>query len=182
MPTSTLDAQVFDESNKLIIGRVNGVYGVKGWVKVFSYTEPLGNILSYNPWWVKQADQWVAMNVIDSQSPQGGKAIVAQLDCIKTREQARDLMGAEIAVMREQLPDEKDSVYWTDLIGCEVRLANDQVLGKITELIETGGHDVMRVKSSGQQYLIPFVEGVYVLNVDLINRVIQVEWQIDEDD
>ncbi|UQB42945.1 ribosome maturation factor RimM [Thiomicrospira microaerophila] len=167
------------DNEKLILGRINGVYGVKGWVKIYSHTDPVGNILSYQPWWVKRQGQWVEMKVIESHAPQGGKAIVAHLESVNSREQARELMGSDIAVMREQLPDDEDGFYWTDLIGCQVENSQGLLLGEVIELVETGAHDVLRVKGD-MQILIPFVWDVYVLDVDLDKRLIKVDWQPEE--
>lgn len=167
-------------NDKLIIGRINGVYGVKGWVKIYSHTDPVGNILNYQPWWVKRQGQWIEMKIIDSHAPQGGKAIVAQLETINSREQARELMGSDIAVTRQQLPDdEQDGYYWTDLVQCQVENQQGVMLGKVTELVETGAHDVLRVKGEAT-HLIPFVWDVYIVDVDLDKQVIKVNWQPEE--
>jgi 16S rRNA processing protein RimM len=164
------------QDNKLIIGRINGVYGVKGWVKIYSHTDPIGNILHYQPWWVKKQGQWVSMNVLNSHEPQGGKAIVAQIEGVDSREQAREMMGADIAIERNQLPENDQAFYWTDLIGCQVVNHQGKTLGLVTELVETGAHDVLRVKGDSAQYLIPFVFDVYVSDVDLEAKRINVDW------
>lgn len=166
-------------NEQLIIGRINGVYGIKGWVKIYSHTDPVGNILNYQPWWVKRQGQWVEMKVVDSHAPQGGKAIVAQLETINSREEARELMGSDIAVTRQQLPNEEDGYYWADLVDCQVENAQGVLLGKVTELVETGAHDVLRVKGEGN-HLIPFVWGNYILDVNLNERMIKVNWQPEE--
>lgn len=169
------------ENTKLLVGRINGVYGVKGWVKVYSFTDPIGNVLSYRPWWVKRQGQWVAMNVVEAHAPQGGKAIVAHLEGINSREQARELMGCDIAVDRGQLPEDDDGFYWADLIDCRVKNTEGEWLGQVSELIETGAHDVLRVKGESS-YLIPFVMDVFVTDVDLAQRVITVNWDAMADD
>lgn len=167
--------------NKLIVGRINGVYGIKGWVKVFSYTDPVGNILSYQPWWIKRDGHWQAVNVLASQTPQGGKAIVAQLEGVNSRDEARALMGCDIALQRTQLPEDPTGYYWADLVGCQVYDQHDALLGEITELVETGAHDVMRIKGE-KSFLIPFVFDAYVQNVDLEVRKITVYWDQAEDE
>lgn len=169
------------ENNKLVIGRVNGVYGIKGWVKVYSHTDPVGNILNYRPWWVNRQGVWTAMEVVDSHAPQGGKAIVAHLKGINSREQARELMGCDIAVDRDQLPEDADGFYWTDLIGSEVKNQQGELLGKVTELVETGAHDVLRVIGE-KRYLIPFVYDVFVFDVDTDQRMITVDWDVSEEE
>jgi 16S rRNA processing protein RimM len=169
------------ENNRLLVGRINGVYGVKGWVKIYSFTDPIGNILSYRPWWVKRQGQWIAMNVVEAHEPQGGKAIVAHLEGINSREQARELMGCDIALDRAQLPEDDDGFYWADLIDCRVKNVQGEWLGRVSELIETGAHDVLRVKGD-KTVLIPFVMEVYVTDVDLAQRVITVNWDSTADD
>lgn len=168
------------QDNKLIIGRINGVYGVKGWVKIYSHTDPIGNILRYQPWWVKKQGVWSRMKILDSHAPQGGKAIVAQLEGINSREMARDMMGADIAIDREQLPEDGQAYYWADLIGCQVNNQQGENLGQVAELLETGAHDVLRVKSETVQYLIPFVFDVFVFEVDLKTKQITVNWDLSD--
>lgn len=121
------------------------------------------------------------MNVVEAHEPQGGKAIVAHLEGINSREDARELMGCDIALNRSQLPDEDDGFYWADLMGCQVKNAAGELLGTVSELIETGAHDVMRVKGE-KEHLIPFVMAVYVLDVDLTQRIITVKWDVLADD
>jgi 16S rRNA processing protein RimM len=168
------------ENKPLIVGRINGVFGVKGWVKVFSFTDPIGNIVNYQPWQVKTAQGWQLMKVCESQAPQGGKAITVHLEGINTREQARDLMGADIAIFRDQLPDDQAGFYWHDLVGMTVENRDGHCLGQITEFVETGAHDVMRV-SGEQSYLIPFVMDVYVVSVDFEQKTILVDWPLEQD-
>lgn len=168
------------EQAGLIVGRINGVFGVKGWVKVFSFTDPIGNIVNYQPWQVKTAQGWQEMKVCESQSPQGGKAITVHLEGVNTREQARELMGADIAIFREQLPEDQAGFYWHDLVGMRVVNYDGFVFGQVEDLIETGAHDVLRV-SGEQHYLIPFVMDVFVLSVDFEQKKILVDWPIEQD-
>lgn len=121
------------------------------------------------------------MNVVEAHEPQGGKAIVAHLEGINSREQARELMGCDIALDRAQLPEDDDGFYWADLIDCRVKNVQGEWLGRVSELIETGAHDVLRVKGD-KTVLIPFVMEVYVTDVDLAQRVITVNWDSTADD
>lgn len=165
--------------NYVVIGQINGIYGTKGWVKVFSHTQPMGNILSYQPWLVKTNDGWQSLKVLNSHKPVEGKAIVVQLESLVDRDQAREFIGADIAILRDQLPVD-DGFYWVDLIGCKVVDQDQNILGQVTEMIETGAHDVMRIKNGSEQILIPFVRDVFVLAVDLDQKQISVDWISDE--
>ncbi|KUJ72743.1 ribosome maturation factor RimM [Thiomicrospira sp. WB1] len=166
------------DSTPLVIGRIHGIYGVKGWVKVFSHTDPRENILRYTPWLVQVEGQWRAWPVRSQKVLNGGKTLVAHLEGIDDRDQARALMGAEIAVYPHQLPELEKGYYWCDLIGATVADAAGQTLGVISEMIETGAHDVMRVADASEQTvaLIPFVEGTFVKHVDLEAGRIEVDW------
>ncbi len=165
-------------AEKLIVGKINGLYGVQGWVKVYSHTDPIENIFRYQPWWLKCQDgQWHPVKVLRHRTHLGGKALVAQLEGIHDREQARALMGCEIAIDRDQLPPAEDGYYWADLIGCDVYDQQGAHLGRVVNMIETGAHDVMRIQGNGQQHLIPLVEGHYVTAVDIPGKRIDVDWE-----
>ena len=168
-------------TEKLIVGSINGVFGVNGWVKIFSHTDPRENILSYSPWWIKCKDEWRQVNIVDSKVQQGGKTLVAKLDKVDDRDLAREYMGCEIAIEESQLTNRKDSLYWIDLIGCQVLLEDGMVVGTVKDLIETGVHDVLRVTGEHNE-LIPFVMDKFILSVDTDKKQIVVDWELEEAD
>ncbi|MDX1796174.1 MAG: ribosome maturation factor RimM [Hydrogenovibrio sp.] len=170
-----------ETADKLIVGQINGIFGVKGWVKVFSHTDPRENILTYSPWLVKHKGVWKSMDVTDGQVLQGGKAIVARLAGVDDRDIAREYMGCDIAILPEQLPDADDGYYWRQLIGCQVTNLEGDVLGKVTSLVETGAHDVLRVESDQGSTLIPFVEDKFIIDVDVDHKQIKVDWQLEDE-
>lgn len=167
--------------NKLIVGNINGVFGVQGWVKIFSHTDPRENILNYSPWWIKCKGEWKRVKVVDSKVQQGGKTLVAKLENVDDRDLAREFMGCEIAIEDSQLNRAEDEFLWIDLIGCEVSLEDGTLLGQVKDLIETGAHDVLRVKGA-HNVLIPFVMDEFIIEVDLANQKIIVDWELDEDE
>ena len=57
--------------NPVLAGRITIVYGIKGWVKVFSYTEPVSNILQYQPWWLRQGDAWQRLSTVNPKLLEG---------------------------------------------------------------------------------------------------------------
>jgi len=161
----------------VVIGRVSGLYGVRGWVKVHSYTAPRENILTYAPWYLCLEGRWRAM------APREGrlqaKAVVARLADCSDRNQAAALLGAEIAVRRDQLPEAgEDEYYWSDLEGLRVRTAQAVDLGVVDHLFETGANDVLVVHGDRER-LIPYLWGRVVRSVDLREREMVVDWDPD---
>lgn len=170
-----------DLNEKIIVGQINGVYGVKGWVKVFSHTDPRDNILNYSPWLVKFKGEWRSIQLQEAKVIQGGKSLIAQLEDITDRDVAKQYMGCEVAILPEQLPAlGNEDVYWRELIGSEVYNEADDYLGKVTGLVETGAHDVLRVEDLQTQTtaLIPFVLDVYILEVDIAGKKVIVDWDL----
>ncbi len=156
------------------IGRISGLYGVRGWVKVYSYTEPREAIIGYSPWQVKVGGEWRRMEVAEGR--RHGKGIIARLEGCTDRETAASLMGADIACCRSQLPPPAPGeYYWTDLVGMQVITLEGEELGVVDHLMETGANDVLVVKGKRER-LIPFVKGDVVLEVDLEQRKIRVDW------
>jgi 16S rRNA processing protein RimM len=160
-----------------MIGRISGLYGVRGWVKIFSYTRPIKNILNYSPWQLGQHGQWQTISV--SEGRVQGKGIIAHLESINDREQASRLLGAEIAVERQQLPQPaKGEYYWADLIGLTVINREGITLGQVDHLLETGANDVLVLKGERER-LIPFLLESVILDVDLTQSVLRVDWGVD---
>jgi 16S rRNA processing protein RimM len=161
----------------VILGRISGVFGVKGWLKVQSYTEPRDNIVGFGAWTLRMNGVDRSFEVEEGHSHAG--SVVAKLRGLDDRDLARELVGAEIVVVREQLPAlGTDEVYWTDLEGLEVRTTAGTVLGHVDHLLATGGNDVLVLDSSPQR-LIPFVAGAVVKQVDLRRKLIIVDWSPD---
>lgn len=154
------------------LGRILGAHGIRGWVKVRSDTEPPEAVLRYQPWLVGENLRTL---VVREASESGGGLRVA-LEGVTDRTAAEALSGMDIAVLRGQLPEPPENqYYWTDLIGCVVTTVEGALLGEVTEMIETGANDVMRIDGDRER-LVPFVPGRYVRHVDLDNRRIEVAW------
>jgi 16S rRNA processing protein RimM len=159
------------------LGRISGVFGVKGWVKVHSYTEPRDNVVAFSSWLVKSRDGERRFEVEAGHAQ--GAGVVAKLRGLDDREQARALIGADIVVERSELPAcAPGEYYWTDLEGLEVRTAEGRVLGTVDHLLATAAHDVL-VLAGEPQRLIPFVHGQVVREVDIGAGRIVVDWPWD---
>lgn len=168
------------ENNRLVVGQINGIFGVHGWVKIFSHTDPRENIFRYSPWLIEVKGEWQSIKVEDFKVQQGGKALVAKLEGLDDRDLAREYMGSTIAIDKSQLQRDQDDYLWIDLIDCEVRNQEGVVFGKVVNLVETGAHDVLRVEGN-HSTLIPFVLDTFIKQVDVANKTILVDWQIDEE-
>jgi 16S rRNA processing protein RimM len=161
----------------VVLGRIAGLFGVQGWVKVYSYTEPREAVLQYGRWLLSGKDGWREAAVAEGQ--RHGKTVIARLDGYVDRDQAAELVGAEIGIPRDELPETEDEqYYWSDLEGLRVVHRDGTELGKVAYLLETGANDVMVVKGE-QERLIPFVMKQVVLDVDLAASKIEVDWEWD---
>jgi 16S rRNA processing protein RimM len=159
------------------LGRVSGVFGVKGWLKVQSYTEPSDNIAGFGVLTLRLNSADGRFEVEESHSRAGSVAV--KLRGIDDRDRARDWVGAEIVVERERLPPARPGEhYWADLEGLEVVDMAGVVLGRVECLLATGANDVL-VLGGAPQRLIPFIAGSVVKDVDFgVGRIV-VDWSPD---
>ncbi len=159
--------------NLITVGNINGLYGVQGWLKVFSYTDPISNILDYSPW------QLQGQTLILQDGRLHAKGIIVKFESIDERDIASRLLGLDIMVNRTELPAApKDEYYWSDLEGLTV-INNEGInLGHVDYLLETGANDVLVVEGERQR-MIPFVLHQVVVKVDLTQRILLVDWDAD---
>ncbi|MBS4050136.1 MAG: ribosome maturation factor RimM [Methylomonas sp.] len=165
-------------SDFLNAGEVSGVFGVKGLVKVFSFTEPRENILRYSPWILQKNNQTREVKVTGGQRQ--GNTVVAELEGIADRDAALALMGWKILISKQQLPKPKPGeYYWADLVGLRVETQEGITLGVVDHLLETGANDVLVVVDGESERLIPFLQQHTVLNIDLDAGLMVVDWEPD---
>lgn len=157
----------------LPMGRIVGVFGVEGWVKVESFSDPRINLGRYRPWQVTLAG--VELRVEKPQLRPHGKGLVAKLEGIDDRDAAAALVGAEIRVPRERLPKAKSGeFYWADLEGLAVKTVDGIDLGTVSHLVATGANDVLVVRGDRER-LLPYIPDV-VRHVDPATGLIEVDW------
>jgi 16S rRNA processing protein RimM len=170
-----------DSKSTMLLGRIGAAYGIKGWVKVSSFTEPAETILSYTPWRLQAKTAGQAPQPLEVlQGKPHGKGVVVQLNGITDRDQAERLRGLEIRIDRERMPDpDEGHYYWSDLEGLRVEDAAGVELGRVDQLLDTGSADVL-VVCGDERHLIPFIVGETVTSVDLAAGCIRVDW--DESD
>jgi len=160
----------------IALGKIVGVFGVKGWVKVFSETRPREQIFKYTPWILEQNGSSSEVKIIDGRKQ--GKGLVASLDGVTDCEIARKLIGAEITIADHALPAAGiDEYYWSQLTGLKVENNQGFDMGRVSGFFETGANDVMVVKggASEKEHLIPFTKFA-IVDVDLKAERIIVDW------
>ena len=156
------------------VGKVSGIFGVRGWIKVYSYTEVRENILTYSPWTLRKGKESKEVKVVDGR--RHGKTIVACLQDLDDRDDAAALNGWEILIHPEQLPQaRKGEYYWADLIGLHVKTVDGADFGVVKQMLETGANDVV-VVSGERERLIPFIQGQTIIDIDLLAGEMLVDW------
>lgn len=165
------------EQKKVIVGRIGAAHGVKGWLKIHSFTDPKGNIFNYQPWYINKHGNWQVLEL--AEIAERALQMVVLFKGYNDRNSAQLLIGSNIAIDRAMLPKlAKNEYYWADLIGLTVVNTEGVTLGKVDYLFETGSNDVLVVKGD-KQYLIPFLLDQFILNINLADSTIQVAWDAD---
>ena len=159
----------------ITIGHIGSAYGVRGWLKIYSYTELGTTILDYQPWYLETQHDWHPIDIEDQKIQHAN--IIIKITGINTPEEARLLTGKALAIPRSRLPIlDPDQYYWSDLEGLTVVNINGIVLGKVIYLMATGSNDVLVVKGDTEQ-AIPYLPGKVIKKIDLANGQIIVDWE-----
>ena len=166
----------------IVLGKITSVHGVRGEVKIYSFTDPIDNLLGYPAWTLKRDGEVKQVELVSGRLQ--GKILVAKLKGLDDREVARTFAGFDICVPRALLPDLDDGeYYWHQLEGLKVIDLQGQLLGRIDHLLETGANDVMVVKPcpgslDDRERLLPYTEQC-VQKVDLAAGEMRVDWDAD---
>ncbi len=156
------------------LGKISGVFGVKGWVKVHSYTDPREKIVKYGSWQIKHQGQWREVELTGGKCQ--GKTVVAKIAGLDDRDEAMLYHGDEIAIYPKQLDKlQQGEYYWHQLTGLKVVTTEGVELGTVHHLLETGANDVLVVRGDRER-LVPFTVGHAVIEVDLSAEQIIVDW------
>lgn len=162
----------------IIIGKFGAPFGVKGWIKLHSFTEPPENIFDY-PWLIeKQKKVWQPQPFASYKIQ--GNGLIVKIPNIDDRDEVRVFTNKQIATPREAFTDEAlatEQYYWVDLIGLTVVNLQQQVLGVVDHLYDSLAHDMLVVKNHHQQtILIPYVLEKFIKSVSLEQKQIIVDW------
>lgn len=162
------------DARQILLGRIVGAHGVRGWVRVESHTRPRQNIFQYQPWILCHRGLEQSIDAVRGQG--AGQRLIAHWPGLEDRNQAEALIGAEIRVPRSSLPPAAaDEYYWVDLEGLRVVGADGFDFGRIDQMLATGSNDVMAVRGERER-LIPFIQGDVVKRVDLEAGWVEVDW------
>jgi 16S rRNA processing protein RimM len=168
------------KNNWVVIGKFARVHGIKGLITVQSFTDPVDNIRSYQPWHIYLKHKWCPITIQHAQIR--GDKVIVEVDLYETREKASLLTNLEIAVPRENLPElEQDEGYYHhDLLGLMVVNTKQERLGTVIDVMATGANDIIVIQGD-KRTLIPFVWQHYILSVDIAGKQIIVDWDISEE-
>lgn len=166
----------------IVLGKIVSVHGIRGEVKVYSFTDPLDNLLDYRRWTLKRGTEVRQAELVSGRVQ--GNVLVAKLKGLDDREVARTYADFEILVPRSELPELDDGeFYWSQLEGLKVIDLNGQLFGILDHMLETGANDVMVVKPCAgslddRERLLPYTDQC-VQSVDLEAGEIRVDWDAD---
>lgn len=161
----------------IVLGRVSGLFGIQGWVRVFSHTDPRHGIAGYNPIFLNRQGEWQPFTIEEGRAH--GAGVVVKFAGYDDRDQAATLIQSDIAIRREQLPPvAPGEYYWADLAGLRVVTLEGTELGTVDRVFATGANDVLVVKGERER-LLPFVKGQVIVEVDLKQGRLRVDWDPD---
>jgi 16S rRNA processing protein RimM len=160
----------------VVLGKIGGTFGVHGWVRITSYTDPLENILEYDEWLVGGPGRWRPIEIEDGRVT--GKGVLVKLAGLETPEEARLQVGVEIGVRRSDMPPPPPGeYYWSDLEGLEARTKNGELLGRVDHFRTTPGGSLVVVRGE-REHWIPFVKD-RIVKIELDARRIVFDWGLD---
>ncbi|NNM59914.1 MAG: ribosome maturation factor RimM [Legionellales bacterium] len=165
------------EDRYIVVGQFAKTFGVSGWIKVNSYTDPVTNLIDYDPWFYKKNQTWVRLPLQDRQIQ--GDSIIVLIEGYDNPESARAFSGVEIAVKRIQFPSLPEGEhFWCDLIELDVITTTGVKLGKVSRIYNAGGNDLLVVQGE-KEHLIPYIKGRFVVSIDIPSHQIVVDWDPD---
>ena len=145
---------------KLLMGRIGAAHGIKGEVRIQSFTEEPLALAGYGPLTTNRPGLVIEIETARATT----NVLVARLKGVKDREAAEKLNGVELFVDRAKLPppDEDDAFYHADLIGLDARLGDGSVIGQVTAIPNFGASDLIEIRNArtGDTFLYPFTKAV----------------------
>jgi 16S rRNA processing protein RimM len=166
------------KTRRILLGRIHGAFGVRGELKLESFTEPAAAIFRYQPWILRDA-RGIERELAGASGRETHKGLVAVFADVVDRDAAEALKGSEIWVPRSMLPPAKPGeYYWVDLEGLRVVNLEGADFGTVSHLFSTGANDVL-VARGERERMIPFLEPDYIRSVDFEAGVVTVDWDAD---
>ncbi|WP_028303946.1 ribosome maturation factor RimM [Oceanospirillum maris] len=168
----------------VVLGRITSPFGIQGWVKVYSFTDPIDSILQYKKLSLWKDDKPLGEFEV-SKGKKHSKGLVVLFKVVADRNQAEALCGSEIRLAKDVLPElEAGDYYWHQLEGLTVFTPENVNLGTVSYLLETGANDVLVVKATPDsiddaERLIPYLVDQVVKKVNLSDGTVLVDWDPD---
>lgn len=158
----------------VLVGAITGAHGVRGEVKVKSFTAVPASIAAYGPLFDESGARRFELNLTAKGSdaakdPSGKGLLIGRIDGVVDRNMAEALKGQRLFVPRAQLPaqDDPEEFYLADLIGLAVRDRAGRALGRVAEVANYGAGDVLVVEGGAEgAFDVPFARA-FVPEVDL---------------
>ena len=169
-----------NEEKRIVLGKIGKAHGIKGWVKLQSFTAPPENILQYSSLRAELGAETRTLLVDDSKQQSNG--LLVHIQGIDDPEAAQTLTGTEVWVHNSELPElEQGDFYWHELENMLVWNTDKQLLGRVSKLLETGANDVLVVTATSdsiddRERLVPYIKDVVVLEVDIEANRILLNW------
>ncbi len=162
----------------VVLARIGAPHGLRGSLKVYSYTSPVENIINFKNWWLDEGAKLSCREV--KSIHQHDKYFIVNLEGINSREQAQLLVTKEVKVLRSELPQiATNEYYYSDLENLAVYNLQQEYLGTIANCFTTGANDILEIVQGDKQIFVPFIMDQYVMNVDLSQRRVLVDWAVD---
>jgi 16S rRNA processing protein RimM len=168
-----------DQRRRILLGRVLGAFGLRGELKLESWTEPRMAMFRYQPW-ILRDPQGSERDYQGARGYESGKYLIGHFPDVTDRDAAEALKGTEIYVPRDALPPPRPGeYYWADLEGLRVVNLEGASLGTVSHLFSTGANDVLVARDDEREWMIPFVQPQYVTAIDFEAGQITVDWDPD---
>ncbi len=175
-PAASANAVGVEGGRLIALGRIAAVFGVRGQIRIESWTDPAAAIFRYQPWTMQRSGE--SFRLAGVQGRVQGRSLVANVPGVGDRDAAEQLVGAQIHVPRSALPPPRaGEYYWVDLEGLEVVNLQGVRFGIVDHLFDTGANHVMVVRGERER-LVPFVSP-HLQSVDFASRSIVVDWDAD---
>lgn len=167
------------------LGRFGSVYGVRGWIRIHSYTEDPESIFDYQPWYISSSDgTWRSLCL--EEWKRHGNGYICKLDGFDQREESQSMTGVSVYVDESSLPPlPEGEFYLNELLGMRVINTEGYDLGVVDSFLETGANMVLVVKANEddaygkKDRLLPLVFETTILKVDQELGRVEVIWDPD---
>lgn len=160
------------KSKKILIAKIQAHQGLSGWLKVNSFSETKEKLCSYDYFFISEKDNFIKLEV---ESEKIDKSVKIKFRDFESREDTDKLIGKDLYIEQDQLEKlGENEFYWKEILGLNVYLNNDQKVGVVSDIIETGANDVL-VITGENTFLVPYLFGQSIKLIDLKEQKIIID-------